>query len=88
VNESRRHFEIPEEAKDRYHQRLVSCEDAAPLRAGAERGSQPDAQGGSWISKIAALWLSLLLLGYVGEHGIKGLLEAVLGLGTRRWECG
>lgn len=35
---------------------------------------------------VAGIWISIQLLGYVGEHGVKGLVEMVLGLGTRLWE--
>lgn len=35
---------------------------------------------------VAGIWVSILLLGYVGEHGVKGLLEAVLAIGMRLWE--
>lgn len=33
-----------------------------------------------------AISVSVLVLGYVGEHGVKGVVEAVLGLGSRLWE--
>jgi hypothetical protein len=35
---------------------------------------------------VAGIWVSILLLGYIGEHGVKGLLDAVLAIGMRLWE--
>jgi hypothetical protein len=35
---------------------------------------------------VGAVWASVLLLGFIGDHGVKGLVEAILGLGTRLWQ--
>lgn len=35
---------------------------------------------------VTAVWVSVLVLGFIGDHGVKGLVEAILGFGTRLWE--
>lgn len=35
---------------------------------------------------VFGIWVSILLLGYIDERGVKGLAEAALDLGRRLWE--
>lgn len=59
----------------------------ALLRAVVARPWLLAAGAGVILGLLAAgIWVAILLLGYVGEHGVKGLLDAVLAIAMRLWE--